>query len=30
LQAVYVKSLLDIATGRTAGWNHVPREVAQQ
>ena len=26
LQAVYVKSLFDIATGRTAGWNYVPRE----
>jgi biofilm PGA synthesis N-glycosyltransferase PgaC len=26
LQAVYVKSLLDIATGRKAGWNYVPRE----
>ena len=26
LQAVYVKSLIDIATGRTAGWNYVPRE----
>ena len=26
LQAVYVKSLLDIATGRAAGWNYVPRE----
>ena len=25
LQAVYVKSLYDIATGRTAGWNYVPR-----
>jgi cellulose synthase/poly-beta-1,6-N-acetylglucosamine synthase-like glycosyltransferase len=30
LQAVYVKSLLDIATGRTAGWNYVPREAVQQ
>ncbi len=28
LQAVYVKSLLDIATGRAAGWNYVPREAA--
>ena len=27
LQAVYVKSLFDIATGRAAGWNYVPREV---
>ena len=26
LQAVYVKSLIDIATGRAAGWNYVPRE----
>jgi cellulose synthase/poly-beta-1,6-N-acetylglucosamine synthase-like glycosyltransferase len=30
LQAVYVKSLIDIATGRAAGWNYVPREAAQQ
>jgi len=29
-QAVYVKSLLDIATGRTAGWNYVPREAVAQ
>ena len=28
LQAVFVKSLVDIATGRTAGWNYVPRQVA--
>ncbi len=28
LQAVYVKSLIDIATGRAAGWNDVPREAA--
>jgi cellulose synthase/poly-beta-1,6-N-acetylglucosamine synthase-like glycosyltransferase len=28
LQAVYVKSLFDIATGRTAGWNYVPRAAA--
>jgi cellulose synthase/poly-beta-1,6-N-acetylglucosamine synthase-like glycosyltransferase len=28
LQAVYIKSLYDIATGRAAGWNYVPREVA--
>ena len=27
-QATYVKSLLDIATGRAAGWNYVPRESA--
>ncbi len=26
LQAIYVKSLIDIATGRKAGWNYVPRE----
>jgi cellulose synthase/poly-beta-1,6-N-acetylglucosamine synthase-like glycosyltransferase len=25
-QAAYVKSLFDIATGRAAGWNYVPRE----
>ena len=30
LQAVYVKSLYDIATGRAAGWNHVPREAVVQ
>src|SRR4051794_27854614 len=24
LQAVYIKSLVDIATGRKAGWNYVP------
>jgi poly-beta-1,6-N-acetyl-D-glucosamine synthase len=30
LQAVYVKSLVDIATGRTAGWNYVPREAVAQ
>lgn len=30
LQAVYVKSLFDIATGRAAGWNYVPREVVPQ
>jgi cellulose synthase/poly-beta-1,6-N-acetylglucosamine synthase-like glycosyltransferase len=29
LQAVYVKSLFDIASGRQAGWNYVPREVVQ-
>jgi poly-beta-1,6-N-acetyl-D-glucosamine synthase len=28
LQAVYVKSLIDIAAGRAAGWNDVPREAA--
>ena len=26
LQAIYVKSLIDIASGRKAGWNYVPRE----
>jgi cellulose synthase/poly-beta-1,6-N-acetylglucosamine synthase-like glycosyltransferase len=26
LQAVYVKSLIDIASGRRSGWNYVPRE----
>jgi poly-beta-1,6-N-acetyl-D-glucosamine synthase len=26
MQAVYVKSLIDIATGRASGWNYVPRE----
>jgi hypothetical protein len=26
LQTVYIKSLVDIATGRKAGWNYVPRE----
>ena len=25
LQAVYIKSLFEIATGRAAGWNYVPR-----
>ena len=30
LQAVYLKSLVDIATGRTAGWNHVPRAAVEQ
>jgi cellulose synthase/poly-beta-1,6-N-acetylglucosamine synthase-like glycosyltransferase len=30
LQAVYVKSLIDISAGRTAGWNYVPREAVQQ
>jgi hypothetical protein len=25
-QVVYVKSLIDAATGRAAGWNYVPRE----
>jgi cellulose synthase/poly-beta-1,6-N-acetylglucosamine synthase-like glycosyltransferase len=26
LQVVYVKSIVDIASGREAGWNYVPRE----
>jgi cellulose synthase/poly-beta-1,6-N-acetylglucosamine synthase-like glycosyltransferase len=26
LQAIYVKSLVDISSGRKAGWNYVPRE----
>jgi cellulose synthase/poly-beta-1,6-N-acetylglucosamine synthase-like glycosyltransferase len=26
IQAIYVKSLIDIASGRKAGWNYVPRE----
>ena len=30
LQAVYVKSLIDIATGRASGWNYVPREAVAQ
>jgi cellulose synthase/poly-beta-1,6-N-acetylglucosamine synthase-like glycosyltransferase len=30
LQVVYVKSLIDIAMGRSAGWNYVPREAAVQ
>jgi cellulose synthase/poly-beta-1,6-N-acetylglucosamine synthase-like glycosyltransferase len=30
LQAVYLKSLIDISAGRTAGWNYVPREAVQQ
>ena len=30
LQAVYVKSLIDISAGRRAGWNYVPREAVQQ
>ncbi len=29
LQAVYVKSLIDIATGRTAGWNYVPEKLSR-
>ena len=30
LQAVYAKSLIDIASGRSAGWNYVPREAVQE
>ena len=30
LQAVYIKSLIEIATGRSSGWNYVPREAVQQ
>jgi hypothetical protein len=30
LQVVFVKSLIDIASGSSAGWNYVPREVVQQ
>ncbi len=30
LQVVFVKSLLDIATGRASGWNYVPREVVTE
>ena len=30
LQAIYVKSLFDIASGRKAGWNYVPREVVEE
>ena len=30
LQSVYLKSLIDISAGRTAGWNYVPREAVQQ
>ena len=29
LQAVYIKSIFDIATGREAGWNYVPRQAAR-
>lgn len=28
LQAVYLRSLFDIASGRAAGWNYVPRQEA--
>ena len=30
LQAVFVKSLIDISTGRSAGWNYVPQQAAAQ
>jgi hypothetical protein len=30
LQAVFVRSLFDIATGRASGWNYVPRQPAEQ
>ncbi|MGX7680315.1 glycosyltransferase family 2 protein [Jatrophihabitans sp. DSM 45814] len=30
LQAVFLRSLLDIATGRASGWNHVPRQAESQ
>ena len=30
LQAIYLKSLIDISAGRKAGWNYVPREAVQQ
>jgi cellulose synthase/poly-beta-1,6-N-acetylglucosamine synthase-like glycosyltransferase len=29
-QVIYVKSLADIASGRKAGWNYVPREAAPE
>jgi cellulose synthase/poly-beta-1,6-N-acetylglucosamine synthase-like glycosyltransferase len=29
-QVIYVKSLIDIASGRKAGWNYVPREVVPE
>ena len=29
-QAVYVMSLIEIASGRSAGWNYVPREVVPE
>ncbi|HEY7251049.1 MAG TPA: glycosyltransferase family 2 protein, partial [Methylomirabilota bacterium] len=29
-QMIYVKSLIDIASGRKAGWNYVPREVVPE
>jgi poly-beta-1,6-N-acetyl-D-glucosamine synthase len=30
LQVVFTKSLVEIATGRAAGWNYVPREAVKQ
>jgi cellulose synthase/poly-beta-1,6-N-acetylglucosamine synthase-like glycosyltransferase len=30
LQAVFIRSLFDIATGRASGWNHVPRQPASR
>jgi len=30
LQVIFIKSLIDIATGRSAGWNYVPREAAAE
>jgi cellulose synthase/poly-beta-1,6-N-acetylglucosamine synthase-like glycosyltransferase len=30
LQVIFVKSLVDIATGRSAGWNYVPREAVAE
>ena len=30
LQIIFLKSLIDIATGRKAGWNYVPREAVAQ
>jgi cellulose synthase/poly-beta-1,6-N-acetylglucosamine synthase-like glycosyltransferase len=29
LQVIYVKSLIDISSGRQAGWNYVPREATR-
>jgi cellulose synthase/poly-beta-1,6-N-acetylglucosamine synthase-like glycosyltransferase len=29
-QVIYVKSLVDISSGRKAGWNYVPREMAPE
>ncbi len=29
IQAVYVESLIEIASGRSAGWNYVPRQATQ-